>query len=127
MQIKRVYEQASDDDGYRVLMDAMWPRGVTRERAALGEWRKDLAPSAALRKAFSAGMDFDEFSEKYDAELKASTAVDSFLEEAGQHEQVTLVYAAHDPDQNHAVVLLRHLEMRLPKKGRRRRARVKAS
>ena len=115
------------DSGYRVLMDAMWPRGVTRERAALGEWRKDLAPSAALRKAFSAGMDFDEFNEKYDAELAASPAVEAFLEEVREHDQVTLVYAAHDPDQNHAVVLLRHLERRPPKKGRRRRARVEAS
>lgn len=124
MQIKRVYEQASDDDGYRVLMDAMWPRGVTKERAALDDWRKELAPSAGLRKAFSAGMDFDEFSEKYEHELSASPAVAAFLQEARKHDQVTLVYAAHDPGHNHAVVLLRHLELRLPTKGRRRRARA---
>lgn len=126
MQIKRIYEPVADDDGYRVLMDRLWPRGVTKERAALDEWRKELAPSNDLRKAFHADMDFDEFAEKYDAELAASPAVASFLDEVRRHDQVTLVYAAHDPDQNHAVVLLRHLEARLAPKPRRRRARADA-
>ena len=112
--IKRVYEEPSPYDGYRVLVDRLWPRGISKEAAQIDEWNKDLAPSTDLRKWF--GHDparWDEFSAKYMQELKANGFGNEFLQRLGKEEKITLVYAAKDPKHCHPLVLLtssmRHL------------------
>lgn len=105
--IKRIYAPAEPEDGYRVLVDRLWPRGVSRERAALDLWMKDIAPSPALRTWF--GHDparFSEFRHRYIAELDANAeAVGALLAVCGRPGAVTLLYAAKDPSVNHALVL----------------------
>ena len=112
--IKRIYEPASEGDGRRVLVDRLWPRGISKERARLGGWAKDAAPSPALRDWFSHKPErFAEFSEKYRLELatdpQKQSAVRRLLE-AGEAEKVTLLYAAKDVLVNHAAVLKAVLE-----------------
>jgi len=110
--IKRAYEEASSDDGYRVLVDRLWPRGVSKEAAHLDEWDKDVAPSNELRTWFGHDPEkFDEFRARYLAELKDNPRVDA-LRERGEHGTVTLVYSAHDEQHNQAVVLRDLLESR---------------
>lgn len=109
-QIKRVYEDASDTDGYRVLIDRLWPRGVSKEEAKLDEWAKDLAPSNELRKWF--GHDpakYDEFKKRYEKELKENEGLDSIVQTWKKHPSVTLLYGAHDSEHNQAVVLKEYL------------------
>jgi len=103
---KRIYEDPSDDDGYRVLVDRLWPRGVSKEEAQLDEWLKDIAPSTELRKWFDHDPDkFGEFAKRYKGELtNRAEAVDHLLETAGK-QQVTLLYAAKDDIHNHVKVL----------------------
>lgn len=106
VRIKRVYEPAEKSDGYRVLIDRVWPRGVSKDRAALDEWAKDLAPSASLRKWF--GHDpsrFEEFRERYRKELDAQQDLLGELRSRARREPVTIVYGAHDEQHNNAVVL----------------------
>jgi uncharacterized protein YeaO (DUF488 family) len=103
--IKRVYEPASEDDGYRVLVDRIWPRGVSKQQARLDEWEKDVAPSTELRAWF--GHDpakFQEFRTRYLAELRDNPGLER-LRERAEHGVVTLVYSAHDEMHNQAVVL----------------------
>jgi uncharacterized protein YeaO (DUF488 family) len=103
--IKRVYEPASEDDGYRVLVDRIWPRGVSKQQARLDEWDKDVAPSTELRAWF--GHDpakFQEFRTRYLAELRDNPGLER-LRERAEHGVVTLVYSAHDEMHNQAVVL----------------------
>lgn len=110
-QIKRIYEAASPDDGYRVLVDRLWPRGVSKEKAALDEWLKDVAPSAELRTWFDHKEErFAEFSTKYQAELAKNPAVKHLQELAAHHKIVTLLYSAHDPRLNQARVLCDYLQ-----------------
>jgi len=104
-QIKRVYADPSRADGRRILVDRLWPRGLKKSDAALDDWMKDVAPSVPLRRWF--GHDpgrFAEFKRKYEAELAHNPAL-SQLRQLGKARRVTLLYAAHDPDINHAVVL----------------------
>lgn len=110
-QIKRIYEPADEHDGFRVLVDRLWPRGVSRERAALDEWLKDVAPSPELREWFGHKPEyFEEFAARYEAELHNNqTAVQALRDFEKQHTKVTLLYAAHDPSINHAVVLRDYL------------------
>jgi len=107
VQIKRIYDLPKVSDGYRILVDRLWPRGVTKESAALDEWLKDAAPSPELRKWFSHKPDrFEEFSRKYLIELEENKPLQDKLRDVkGQHKTVTLLYAARDPQINHAVVL----------------------
>lgn len=106
IQIKRIYEEPDTDDGFRVLVDRLWPRGVSKEKAALDLWNKDVAPSPDLRTWWNHDPDrFDEFTERYRAELEASDAAAELLGQASGHNRLTLLYAAHDPEVNHAVVL----------------------
>ncbi|MBK7821150.1 MAG: DUF488 domain-containing protein [Tessaracoccus sp.] len=110
IQIKRVYEPASDDDGFRVLVDRLWPRGLSKEEARLDLWDKDAAPSTELRKWFGHIPErFDEFAEKYRAELDASGAATALLAQCAGHDVVTLLYGAHDEVHNQAVVLQAYL------------------
>jgi uncharacterized protein YeaO (DUF488 family) len=109
--IKRAYEESAPEDGYRVLVDRLWPRGVKKEALALDEWCKDIAPSAALRGWF--GHDpakFDEFKARYLEELSVSSEPHQLLKRAGEHESMTLVYAAKDTVNNHAPVLRDYLQ-----------------
>lgn len=108
---KRIYDDASDDDGCRVLVDRLWPRGVSKERAGLDLWLKEIAPSPPLRTEFAHMQErFADFRTAYLAELERNPAVDTLLELARKHRRVTLLYAARDPEVNHARVLLEFLE-----------------
>jgi uncharacterized protein YeaO (DUF488 family) len=103
---KRVYEPAAGDDGYRVLVDHIWPRGVSRERARLDEWAKELAPSGELRTWFDHVPErFPEFRSRYREELRSQAAeLDELRRRAGEG-RVTVVYAARDEEHNNAVVV----------------------
>jgi uncharacterized protein YeaO (DUF488 family) len=101
--IKRVYEPPADTDGTRILVDRLWPRGLSKAKAALDGWDKDVAPSPALRKWFDHRPErFAEFAARYRAELKDNPAVAELRARTGK---VTLLYGARDPKINHAVVL----------------------
>lgn len=105
--LQRIYEPADPSDGFRVLVDRLWPRGVSKERAALGLWAKDVAPSAELRTRWhaSANDDWELYADEYRRELAGSAALEAFVDELRRHERVTFVYAAHDAERNHARVL----------------------
>lgn len=106
VRLKRAYEPAEPSDGYRVLVDRLWPRGVTREEARLDAWARDLAPSPELRRWF--GHDpakFDEFRRRYRDELAHRPEQLEALRRRAREGTVTLVYGARDPDHNAAVVL----------------------
>jgi uncharacterized protein YeaO (DUF488 family) len=115
--IKRVYEAPSPSDGKRILVDRLWPRGLKKTDAALDDWMKEVAPSVPLRVWF--GHDpqrLAQFTRKYKAELARNPALPK-LRELGQAKRVTLLYAAHDPKVNHAVVLQSVLQAKsLPRK-----------
>ncbi|WP_341934841.1 DUF488 family protein [Microbacterium sp. LWO14-1.2] len=113
--IKHAYDAASTGDGYRVLVDRLWPRGVSKERAALDEWLKDIAPSPDLRTWWNHDPErMAEFAARYDAELEENTTtVQHLLDVVHAHDTVTLIYAAHDPAVNHAVVLQRFIQERM--------------
>lgn len=105
---RRAYDSASADDGFRVLVDRLWPRGVSKERAAIDLWAKEVAPSTELRREWHApGADFETNAAHYRAELAgpAAGALDSLVDELRGHPVVTLVYAVNDTEHNHAVVL----------------------
>lgn len=108
--IKRIYEEASKSDGYRVLVDRLWPRGVSKDSAQLDEWLKEVAPSPGLRTWFGHKPErFEEFSARYFDELQDNPAVSQLESIIKNHHQVTLLYAARDPDINHAAVLREYL------------------
>ena len=113
IQCKRVYEQAGPDDGYRVLVDKLWPRGVKKTDLAYDEWCKTLTPSNELRKAFhSETIDFTAFSKAYREELAQHANEGVRLATLARRQTVTLLFAAKNTEQNHALVLadwLRHL------------------
>jgi uncharacterized protein YeaO (DUF488 family) len=109
--IKRVYEPPAPTDGYRILVDRLWPRGVTHEAAHIDEWVPDLGPSSELRRWF--GHDparFDEFRRRYTAELATNKAKLAELRRRARARPLTLVYSAHDTEHNDAVVLAEVLE-----------------
>lgn len=104
--IKRVYEDPKEDDGYRILVDRIWPRGVSKERAHLDEWLKDLGPSNELRKWFGHKPElFKEFSERYKEELEQKKDVLDRIKEISEEKKVCLVYGAKDEEHNQAVVI----------------------
>lgn len=106
IQCKRVYDAASKEDGYRVLVDRLWPRGIKKVDLAYDEWCKTLAPSTELRKAFHGeAIDFAAFKKSYREELEAQKEAAEQLAARGKNGTVTLLYAAKDREQNHAVVL----------------------
>ncbi|HEX7368267.1 MAG TPA: DUF488 domain-containing protein [Candidatus Saccharimonadales bacterium] len=106
VQIRRVYDKASADDGYRVLVDRLWPRGVSKDKAQLGEWLKEVGPSDDLRKWFNHDpAKYGEFRKRYEAELQVNPAFAQLQQIVHAHSTVTLVYSAHDEQHNQAVVL----------------------
>jgi len=123
VRLKRAYEAASADDGYRVLVDRLWPRGVSRKEAQLDQWDKALAPSAELREWFGHEPDrFPEFRRRYIDELRANAPRLQELRRRARLGTVTLVYSAHDTEHNDAVVLAEALRRGLPKAGTTRQA-----
>ena len=117
--IKRVYEQAADEDGVRILVDRLWPRGVSKERAALTGWLKDVAPSPDLRRWWHHDPDrFEDFARRYRTELDGNPALEDLLGIVREHDRTTLVYAAKDPAVNHALILRDYIRHALEKKER---------
>lgn len=111
LKTKRVYEEASSEDGYRVLTERLWPRGVSKERAAVDQWMKAISPSHDLRKWFGHDPDkWEEFKERYRKELFGSEAVNEMLDIIAKHETVTMVYASKDEEHNSTVVLKEFLD-----------------
>ena len=108
--LKRAYEAPARSDGKRILVDRLWPRGLTKEKAALDLWLKEVAPSGELRKWFGHDPEkWPEFARRYRAELKGSRAL-AGLEALARRGDVTLVYAARDREHNEARVLQQILE-----------------
>ena len=106
IQLKRVYEDKSKDDGFRVLIDRLWPRGVSKEDAHFDEWMKELAPSTELRKWFDHKPErFEEFSKRYKKELAEQKELLDKLKEHAKTKKVTLLFAAKDTEINNAVVI----------------------
>ena len=115
IRLKRAYEPATAADGYRVLIDRLWPRGVSRERAHLDEWDRELPPSRALRQWFGHEPDrFPEFRRRYIDELRRERPRLAELRRRAREGTVTLVYSARDSEHNDAVVLAEVLRRGLP-------------
>jgi uncharacterized protein YeaO (DUF488 family) len=114
IKIKRVYEKPAKEDGWRVLVDRLWPRGMKKEAARLDVWMKDVAPSDALRKWFGHKPEkWSEFQKKYRSELwKKKELVAELKKMAKEHGTVTLLYGAKDEEHNQAVVLAEALKVR---------------
>ena len=109
--IKRVYEGPEKSDGKRILVDRLWPRGLTKAEAEVNLWLKDIAPSTTLRKWFGHQPGkWEEFKKRYSAELERNTEQVSLLERELSAGKVTLVYAAKDQEHNGAIVLKEFLE-----------------
>jgi uncharacterized protein YeaO (DUF488 family) len=119
---KRIYDAASKDDGFRVLVDRVWPRGVKKSAAAIDLWLKDIAPSTALRTWFAHDpAKWAEFRRRYGAELKQRGEAVALLQRHRAEGPLTLLFAARDPAHNNAVALKNHLEQsrsppRLPRR-----------
>jgi uncharacterized protein YeaO (DUF488 family) len=106
IRIKRVYRESDDADGKRILVDRLWPRGLTKEKAKVDLWLKDIAPSTELRKWFSHDpAKWAEFQSRYHQELKSKGDQIATLEEEIKRGPVTLLYGAKDEQHNEAVVL----------------------
>ena len=106
IKIKRVYEQPDKNDGMRILVDRLWPRGLTKEKAGVDLWLKDIAPSTELREWFNHDPDkWDKFKKRYLIELKENTEQVWLLKQELEKGVVTLVYGAKDKEHNKALVL----------------------
>jgi uncharacterized protein YeaO (DUF488 family) len=113
IRIKRIYEPSARADGYRVLVDRLWPRGMKKEAAHIHVWEKEVAPSRELRVWFGHDPDkWEGFKKKYFAELKGSGAADHLAGELRSHKTVTFLFSAHDEEHNNAVALREYLEMK---------------
>jgi len=109
--IKRVYDPVSSDDGMRILVDRLWPRGMKKETARIDEWMKDIAPSNELRKWFSHDpAKWAEFRDRYRKELKRNRQLMEHLRKTAKTGKVTLLFAAKDTENNNAVVLKQVLD-----------------
>lgn len=105
--IKRAYDPASEQDGFRVYIDRLWPRGLSHETFHYDLWDKEIAPSTELREWFHASPDteWQEFETRYKDELKQNPAYAALLQTLSSHPKVTLLYSSHDRTHNNAVVL----------------------
>ena len=116
IRLKRAYEPAAPEDGYRLLIDRLWPRGVSRHQAKLDGWDKELPPSTELRRWFGhEPRRFDEFRRRYIEELRNERPRLEILRRRAREGRLTLVYSAHDTEHNDAVVLAEVLRRGLPK------------
>jgi uncharacterized protein YeaO (DUF488 family) len=110
IKIKRIYEPIDKNDGIRILVDRLWPRGVKKVSANIDEWLKNVGPSTELREWFHHDPSkWEEFRAKYMVELKQNTAVKELLDIVKNNEIVTLIYASHDTLHNQALVLQQFL------------------
>lgn len=110
IKLKRIYEPCAAADGFRVLVDRLWPRGLGKDKAGIDLWAKDIAPSEELRRWFGHVPErFEEFAARYTDELQAGEALPMLVAQLRGHEVVTLLYAAKDEVHNNAVVLARRL------------------
>jgi uncharacterized protein YeaO (DUF488 family) len=107
IQIKRIYEPYSNTDEYRILVDRLWPRGISKEKAYINEWLKDIAPTNTLRKWFNHDTEkWEEFKKKYKEELKNKKELLSHIKQQEKiHKTITLLYGAKDTEHNQAKVL----------------------
>jgi uncharacterized protein YeaO (DUF488 family) len=113
IQVKRVYERRSRNDGLRVLVDRLWPRGLTKERAAVGVWLKDLAPSTELRNWFAHDpAKWKQFQARYRKELREKRESLKLLRQKSNERTVTLLYGARNEEHNEAIVLKKVLDGR---------------
>ncbi|MEU6578253.1 DUF488 family protein [Streptomyces sp. NPDC046805] len=113
VRVRRIYEPPEPEDGLRVLVDRLWPRGVSKEAAQVDEWPKALTPSTELRRWYHAGdASYEEFRSRYDAELAAPEAVELLdgLRESARKGPVTLLTASKTPERSHASILARLLQ-----------------
>ncbi|HEX5455971.1 MAG TPA: DUF488 domain-containing protein [Candidatus Saccharimonadales bacterium] len=111
LRIKRIYDEPAESDGYRVLVDRLWPRGVSKQRAALDLWLKEIAPSPELRTWFGHKPEkFAEFSARYTDELEKNPEVSKLKKLIKQNPDTTLLYGAKAPAINHAAVLQKFIE-----------------
>lgn len=114
IRVKRVYDQHTPDDGARFLVDRLWPRGMKKENLLMDGWLKDVSPSHELRDWFGhEPAKGEEFCRRYDAELESNAAVWLPLLDMARKRDITLLYGAHDIEQNNAVALRSFLEKRL--------------
>jgi uncharacterized protein YeaO (DUF488 family) len=110
--LKRAYEPPAPEDGYRVLVDRLWPRGVPKGEAQLDEWMKDVAPSDELRRAYHSGaLRWGEFRLRYLSELKSHRDTLRPLAQRARRERVTLIFSSRDEEHNNALVLRQYLQM----------------
>ena len=115
IKLKRAYEKPSRDDGSRILVERLWPRGLTKERAAVDLWLKEVAPSPELRKWFGHDpANWEQFQKRYWKELEDQEEAVQLLKQKVKQGTVTLVYAARDEEHNSALVLKRFLEGGIP-------------
>lgn len=114
---KRIYDTAEEDDGFRILIDRLWPRGISKADAQLGDWARDVAPSAALRSAYHKNeTDYKTFAEAYEKELYDNDEMTGFIKEIKNKLEtgnVTLLYASREPEHSQIPVLRSFIEKRL--------------
>ena len=109
--LKRAYDPPAEDDGVRILVERLWPRGLTKASLDLDAWMKDVAPSTELRKWFSHDpAKWTEFQRRYRAELTAHPELVQRLRQAARHGRLTLVFSSHDTEHNNAVALKAYLQ-----------------
>ena len=109
--VKRIYEPRASTDGYRILVDRLWPRGVRKEDAHIDVWMKEVAPSTELRQWYHAHLDeWDAFRQRYTAEIKGSEALKALKEAVQKHPHTTLLYASREEEHNHALILQKLLQ-----------------
>ena len=115
IKIKRVYEEPEKNDGYRVLIDRLWPRGMKKEHLKYDVWEKDITPSPQLRSWFHEDQKahWDKFATLYTKELENSDAALIFLDQIKSYDTVTLLYASKDPVRNHARILQEFLQQHI--------------
>lgn len=115
IEIKRVYEKADISDGCRVLVDRLWPRGLRKDQAHIDYWAKEIAPSTELRKRFAHNAgNWEDFKKNYHQELRNNVlGWNNFLQNISHCSRLTLLYGAHDTEQNNAVVLRDYLRRRI--------------
>ena len=111
IKLKRIYETPSDDDGVRILVERLWPRGISKEKANVDEWLKDIAPSQELRKWFKHDpAKWEEFQKRYRKELDQNEELVKELKKKAKGKTVTFVYAASDEERNSALLLKNYLK-----------------
>ncbi|MFI0809182.1 DUF488 domain-containing protein [Streptomyces echinatus] len=112
VRVRRIYDPPESDDGLRVLVDRLWPRGLAKDSARIDEWPKGLTPSSELRTWYHGGGSYEEFRSRYEAELDAPQAAELLdgLRKSAREGRVTLLTASKKPEQSHATVLAGLLE-----------------